>query len=167
MGVESEMWGNTAQPHEIEWNGKIYKVRLIDGNVKASFERRLFNRARANEDLFKEGRTPEEHKAKLDALADDYLCGAYDIMSPRGLRYMQSHPGMAFLASLLIGCEEKEVYGLVVQKSVEFISLLEVILKESFPGFDPFASKKKEGGIAEALAAPLSANELKEAAGPK
>lgn len=170
MGVESEMWGNAGGGHTLTYNGKTYTARLIDGEVKAKFEKRLYARARAVEAAMLEDRGSEAYQKRLDVLADAYLCGEFDIMSPRGLKFLQTLSGQAFLLSLLVDCDEKEVYGLGIAKTQEVISLLKVIIRESFPGLDPFKTEKKEEAkdVASTLAQPLTTKEIQEAAqGPK
>lgn len=172
MGVESEMWGNEGGLHTLEFNGKTYHARLIDGTVKSEFEKRMFARARAVEDAMRELRGEEAYQKRLDELANAYLAGEFDLISPRGLQYVKTLSGTAFLMSLLIGCPEKEVYGIALSKQAEVMCLLTTIIKESFPGFDPFKVKEAPKGTAQdvvsALAAPLTTKELTEGAqGPK
>lgn len=158
MGVTSEILGNAGVPHQIEHNGKTYTLSLIDQRVQGAFEKRLFEKAKTAEIAFGDCVTPEQLDARLNKLRDSYLAGDFSMISPRGLTFMKSMAGIVFMASLLIGCDEREVMGLMLAKTDELKRLIRLIISESFPGVVPSDSLKPEE---------MTPQELLEANAPK
>lgn len=138
MGVTSEILGNSGSPHQIEYKDKTYCIRLIDQDVQSAWEKRLYEKDCASVHIQREQGLLSEDKyaAKLDQLAESFSNGDYEMLSPRGLALLSSVPGARLLLSLLIDCPQKELFALILGKQTEILSLLHLVMQESFPGVD-------------------------------
>lgn len=135
MGVESEIWGNLAgAPHTLEYNGKTYKLSLINQKVKVAFEKARLSKAKEALAVLKDVLEPEDYRARLDQMIQKYEAGEFALYAESGLAYLQTIPGMCLLLSLVIGCDENEVMGLVIARQAEIVGHLHLIIRESFPG---------------------------------
>lgn len=184
MGIESEVWGDSGAKHRIEYNGKTYEARLLNGVTKTEFEKRLFERAKETARSDRKDLGEEWFVKRLDEINEDYLLGGYDLFSKRGSDYIKSAQGISFLFSILVGCTLDEVMPLALARGPELHALVALIIQESFPGVDfeklaedAVAIRKAtadRGGavtakeIGMALSAPITAKELLETqTGPK
>ena len=130
MSVLTEALGGT---HEFIHKGKVYRVSLITQAIKAAYEDRLFAKAKEAALAMRQLMPREDYQAHLRQLNDDYIKGEYAFESARGLEVMQKVPGTVMLCSLLFGIDEMEVLKLVQERQEEVTSLLQLIIKESFP----------------------------------
>jgi hypothetical protein len=144
MSALSETLGNDGPPHELEHNGKTYKVKLIDDYVAAEFEKWLFKQAKRALSTDKDELSPEEYRQKLAALNEEFTDSAYSLMSPRGARALQSPQGMLVLSSMLFGCSQLEMAGLMVDQPQEVVSLIQLVMRESFPSMTNGKAETKE-----------------------
>ena len=136
MGVVSEVLGNHGAAHTIDWNGKTYRLRLIDQVVKSAFEKARLAKAKEALATLKDVLTPEEYNARLDAKIKQYEAGEMEIFSEEGMAFIKTMPGMRLLLSLMIDCEANELMGLLLARKEELIPLISLILRESFPGIE-------------------------------
>lgn len=132
MSVLSEVIGNSV-PHEFIHKGKTYKVGLITQGIKCAFERKLYARAVEAASLMKEAMTATEYQEHLAKLRDDYATGEYAFESNRGQKSLQTIPGIIAICSLLFHTDELDLIKLVNERTADIVSLLQLLLKESFP----------------------------------
>lgn len=136
MGVTSEILGNAGAAHVLEHNGKVFKVRLIDQAVKSAFEKRMYERAKHGLIELRDAMTKDEYFARLRELGDNYEAGEYELLSERGLKFIQTTQGVKFLLALLLDCSEEELFSLLTSKGKEITSLINLVIRESFPGLE-------------------------------
>lgn len=134
MGVVSQVMGNFGDPHEIEHEGRVYKLSLIDQRVKSAFEKARFQKAKEALTLIKEELGAAEYARQLQEKTDLYVVGEYEIFSESGMAYIRTVAGMRLLLSLIIDCDQNTLMGLILAKKDEIVPLLTLILRESFPG---------------------------------
>ena len=163
MSALSEAYGNAAPPHEFtdRKTGKVYKVRLIDDDVKVAVEKRLYARARDIVFGMKDGMGRGEYSHQLHLLALDYQRGEVAFEgSPAGegatpekrkqnrvQNYLRTHAGAVHLIALLFQCPEMEVVRVMAYKDnqPEIQSLLHTVLVESFGPVPESNGKEPEG----------------------
>jgi hypothetical protein len=148
MGIKEEILGNHGAAHTLTHAGKTYTVRLVDQHVQTGFAKALFARAREAARELKDLMTPEEWAAHLRALNHDYIQGEYAMLSPRGRSVLLTEDGLAILGPLLFGCDFGEFLGLLIGCKEEALSLLRLVLYESFPGLEGLVKEAgaKAGG---------------------
>lgn len=135
MGTLNEMLGNAGVPHQLEYNGKVYTFSLIDQRIKAAYEKHMYEREKAALTLLRNEYRPEEYEKRLDALTQRYLDNEFSFLSETGLaHFKRSSEGKFFLLSAIAGCTPNELIDLVVARTTEVTALLDLIIKESFPG---------------------------------
>ena len=144
MGVVSEVLGNHGAPHTIDWNGKSYRLSLVDQRVKSAFEKARLAKAKEALAEMKDVLTPEEFARRLDAKIKQYEDGEFEIFSKDGMAFIRTVPGMRLLLSLLIDCDQNELMGLLVAKQQELVKLVGLILRESFPGLEMQAVQRED-----------------------
>ncbi len=123
----------TSVPHEFVHRNKTYSVQLITQAVKAGYEKKFFARAKEAAAAMRELMDKADYSKHLKELNDDYISGAYAFESPKGLAALQTVSGMLILCSLLFGCDETELLQLVNERREEVTSLIELLIRESFP----------------------------------
>lgn len=134
MSALSEALGNAGPAYTLTHDGKTYTVRLIDQGVKVAFEKALFERARQAAVSCKDLYSPEAFAARLDQISEAKAVGEYELLSPRGLRLMQTLPGVQLLLSLMLDTDDAIISAIVASQPAEVKSLVKVVLRESFPG---------------------------------
>lgn len=136
MGVTSEILGNAGAPYRLEFDGRTYNVRLIDQVVKDGWEKRFFERDAKKLEILRPVIGEEEYQSRKHGMEADLMEGGYELLSPEGLKFAQTIPGVQLLLSLLVGCTQDELVPLVAAKKEEVLDLLSRVLRESFPGMD-------------------------------
>lgn len=164
MGIESEVLGDSGAKHRIEYNGKTYEARLLNGATKSEFEKRLFERAKETARSDRKDLGDQWFVKRLDEINEEYLLGGYDLFSKRGADYIKSIQGVCFLFSILVGCTMDEVMPLAIARGPELHSLVGLIIQESFPGVDFDKLAENAEALRKAAAANNTANTAKEMA---
>lgn len=132
MSCLGEVLGG-AVPHQFFHKEKTYKVSLITQAVKLAYERHLYGKAKEAAAGMRELMNGEEYRQHLKELNDSYIMGEYAFESKRGLEYMQTAPGVLALASLLFDTDEMTLMKLVGERPDDVSSLIQLLVKESFP----------------------------------
>jgi hypothetical protein len=145
MALEDEALGNSGPPHTIEHAGRTFRVRLIDLSVQTAFSRALLARARDVARELRELMTPDEFSAHLMALNADYVRGGYGLISPRGLEVISKPEGMLLLAGLIFDAGPFDLAGLFKARPEECTALVNLVVRESFPGIDWDAAGRAKG----------------------
>ena len=146
MGITSQILGNAGSPYRLTYNGKTYGVRFIDQFVKDAWEKRYFERESRKLEILKGSIAPEDYAARRANLEHDLDRDEFSILSPRSLELLQTLSGVQLLLPLLIGCDFDELIPLVVAKKDEVVSLVNRVIRESFPGVaEPERSVPAEG----------------------
>ncbi len=130
MGVINEC---VASGHEFEHKGKVYKVRLVDQEVKDAYGKALYKKAREAAAGMRELMTPAEYGEHLKRLNDDYIAGKYALESDFGLKMMHNTTGGLLLVSILLGVTEMDAMKVLAERKTDVAGLLDVVLRESFP----------------------------------
>lgn len=160
MGAVSAALGNFGAAHEIEYNGKAFRLSLVDQRVKSAFEKARFQKAKEPINLLKDDLAPEEYSRRLQEKIDLYEAGEYEIFSENSVAFLKTLPGIRLLLSLIVDCDPNELMGLVLAKKDELIPMVGLILRESFPGLQFQEAKKQEQAIVDS--AKKAIDELKE-----
>lgn len=134
MSELSKALGDTAPKHTIEANGKTYEVGLITQAVKVGYEKRLYQHAKDAVTALRRDMDSEEYVGMLTKLTDAYEEGQFALEGQRGMKAIQSAKGSLILVSLLTGADEIEVMNAVSAKPQEFATVIDTVIKESFPG---------------------------------
>ncbi len=129
MGLGAVLGGE----HLFRHNDKEYRVRLVTHDVLLAYERALFTRARDAARELRSCMTPEEYQSHLQRLNDGYMRGEYSLQSELGQATLKTAPGMISLCALLWQVSEDEMLRLLTECGPEVASLLEAVVKESFP----------------------------------
>lgn len=146
MGVISEIVGNEAPGFAIEHKGRRFVARLIDQAAKAEFEQWLFERDLTRLDATKRFRPAEEHQAKLAEAEAAFDAGDYELLSPRGLKEMQTRRGALRILGLIFQRGENELIGLLADRKAETLRLVARMVRLSFPGLElPLFEEDAEG----------------------
>lgn len=163
MGALSDYLGNSTTFEEFrpfdsetgERTGKVYRVRLLDQNVKTAVEKRLFARARYILRESKDDLIPEEYQAQLHTLNLDFQAGVFAFeaegapgppdpktgkptaLPNRFQQFIRTHSGILCLAALLFQCDEVEMVKLMGDHPAEVISLVQKVMESSLPKAKP------------------------------
>lgn len=148
MSAASQDVGNAGPPFEVECEGRTYHATLIDDVKKTAFEKWLFKRHRDLEATVHEGGDQEKYQERLNQLNDQFLDGDFNLFSERGLKAMKKPFGVLRLVAIIFDINEVEAIKLLSKKSVEVLSLIQLIFKESFPTPTPPEQQtaEKNGG---------------------
>lgn len=143
MSALSEIVGTASEPHSFTHNGKVYTARMIDDAMKVAWERRLLDR---NREFWRESLTRAEYIAKLEQLNEKYMGGAYSMLSPFGLKMLNSTEGQLILACLIFDLTQLQVIGLMTERKADVTGLIKLIIRESLPVEDapPDSPEAKE-----------------------
>src|SRR5579872_6432451 len=87
--------------HELTVGGKVYHFSLITQDIKVSFERKLFARAKELAKNYRELMDKDEYATHLLKLGDEYQAGEYALESKKGANWLKTVPGMSMLVGLL------------------------------------------------------------------
>jgi hypothetical protein len=134
MSELSKALGNSGAAHEVECNGKVYRVKLIDQGVKVAFEKKLYQHAKDAVVALRKDLDSDQFVEMLSKLTTAYEQGEFAMESARCRKIMKTPKGSMILMSLLLGCDEHEALLVMSQKPQEFKQVLDVVIKESFPG---------------------------------
>ena len=138
MGITSEILGNAAPAHELEQGGKVYRFGLIDQAVQAAWEKRLYEKDIEAVKIQKEAGllSGHEYGMALARLTTAYRDGDYEMLSPSGIKLLQTLPGVRLLLALLLACSADEIVQLLLARRAEVVQKVRLVLAESFPGLD-------------------------------
>lgn len=134
----NDLIGVEGAPRQITFNGKTYKLSLINQYVKGVFERKLLDANLARLEHLK-GRLPvEEYARREKEYYDAYFAGEYSMLGPDTVKKLETPDGAFLLLGAILGddCTENELLGLLISKKAEVLPMLKQIIRESFPGIE-------------------------------
>lgn len=136
MSELSAVLGGDGTRHPFKACGKDYSIGLITQDIKDTFAKTFYAKAREGVAALRRDMDKEDYLALLSKMADEYTTGDFAMEGTRGQAFLLKPMGRVLLLSLLIGVSEHEAMQILVDDgaAAEVQSLLRVVLKESFPG---------------------------------
>ena len=137
MGATSQRQAGFAPPFEIKHKDKrtgqerTFRLRMIDDQMLAAIERKLYQRALASIFPLKEGLDPEEYSRQLNEAEAKYLAGEFHLMSEAAKDFFKTPAGLIFFMELLFDCPILEMAGMITERQDEIRVLIHTVLKES------------------------------------
>src|ERR1051325_486436 len=100
MSELSSSLGGSASKHHILCKDKAYPVSLVTQNVKVTYEKCLYERARRAIASLKSISDKDYYEAKLDALVEKYQDGYFALESEYGKKALTKPGGSILLLSI-------------------------------------------------------------------
>ena len=134
MSELAQVLGAHGAPHEIDFEGKTYKVRHIDEYVLDAFQKKqLAKRKNALREM-RGLMTDQQFDDRLREMTDDYSAGKYSVLGEFGQEGIKTPAGIMDLCSLIFDdIDHMALVRLLLGRREEIVSLISLIIRESLP----------------------------------
>jgi hypothetical protein len=149
-----DLHGKSAPPHTITHAGKTYAIpHALDVGDLLNIEQMLFERETESLALQKDVMDPDRYHNELKALRDRYNAGEFGFGSEVTQALFKTPKGALLLLGHVLKVPQSELIDLLVTKSAEVLSVMELVTKATFPdagtpdakGADPKPQARRGG----------------------
>lgn len=132
-------------PFKIILKEKTYNVGLITGDIKIAYEKEMYAQAIRAVGMQRQFLSEDDYKAMMKELAAQYSRGEFAMEGEEGRRLFNTTRGLFLITGLLLGVDQGEVLTIMLEDGPQVSSVIEAVIKDSFPGVNFDDPKAKAG----------------------